>query len=67
MCSMTFGKKYGVCRDKAALLVAMLREAGLQAYPVLISVGTKRDPEVPDPVFQPRHRRRGNCNRASTC
>lgn len=48
---LTFGKKYGVCRDKAALLVAMLREAGLRAYPVLISVGTKRDPVVPDPDF----------------
>ena len=48
---ITFGKKYGVCRDKAALLVSMLREAGLNAYPVLISVGTKRDPEVPDPDF----------------
>ncbi len=48
---LTFGKKYGVCRDKAALLVAMLREAGLQSYPVLISVGTKRDPVVPDPDF----------------
>jgi transglutaminase-like putative cysteine protease len=48
---ITFGKKYGVCRDKAALLVSMLREAGLDAYPVLISVGVKRDPEVPDPDF----------------
>lgn len=48
---LTFGKKYGVCRDKAALLVSMLREAGLDAYPVLISVGVKRDPEVPDPDF----------------
>jgi hypothetical protein len=48
---MTFNKKYGVCRDKAALLVSMLREAGLEAYPVLISVGVKRDPEAPDPDF----------------
>jgi transglutaminase-like putative cysteine protease len=48
---ITFGKKYGVCRDKAALLVAMLRTAGLNAYPVLISVGTKRDPEVAGPFF----------------
>jgi hypothetical protein len=48
---ITFDKKYGVCRDKAALLVAMLREAGLKSYPVLISVGVKRDPEVPDPDF----------------
>lgn len=48
---LTFGKKYGVCRDKAALLVSMLRTAGLDAYPVLISVGTKRDAEVPDSFF----------------
>ena len=48
---ITFDKQYGVCRDKAALLVAMLRQAGLNAYPVLISVGVKRDPEVPDPDF----------------
>ena len=48
---ITFDKKYGVCRDKAALLVSMLREAGLNAFPVLISVGVKRDPVVPDPDF----------------
>lgn len=48
---LTFEKNYGVCRDKAALLVSMLREAGLPAYPVLINVGTKRDPEVADPDF----------------
>jgi hypothetical protein len=48
---ITFDKKYGVCRDKAALLVSMLREANLDAYPVLISVGVKRDAEVPDPDF----------------
>jgi transglutaminase-like putative cysteine protease len=48
---LTFEKKYGVCRDKAALLVQMLREAGLNAYPVLISVGDKRDPDVADPYF----------------
>ena len=48
---LTFEKNYGVCRDKAALLVAMLREAGLPAYPVLINVGCKRDADVPDPDF----------------
>ena len=48
---LTFEKNYGVCRDKAALLVSMLRLAGFQAYPVLISVGNKRDPEVPDSGF----------------
>jgi transglutaminase-like putative cysteine protease len=49
--NITFDKKYGVCRDKAALLVALLKAAGLKAYPVLISVGTKRDAEVADPFF----------------
>jgi len=44
---MTFDNRHGVCRDKAALLVAMLRMAGFKAYPVLIYVGTKRDSEVP--------------------
>jgi transglutaminase-like putative cysteine protease len=48
---LTFEKNYGVCRDKAALLVAMLREAGLDAYPVLINVGSRLDPEVPSPDF----------------
>ncbi|HEX5397826.1 MAG TPA: DUF3857 domain-containing protein [Verrucomicrobiae bacterium] len=48
---ITFDKKYGVCRDKAALLVSMLRLAGLKAYPVLVSVGTHKDTEVPDPFF----------------
>jgi transglutaminase-like putative cysteine protease len=48
---ITFDKKYGVCRDKAALLVAMLRTAGFNSYPVLISVGSKRDPDVADSFF----------------
>ncbi|HEX4087020.1 MAG TPA: DUF3857 domain-containing protein, partial [Chthoniobacteraceae bacterium] len=49
--SMTFEKQYGVCRDKAALLVSMLRTAGLKAYPVLVNVGSKKDIENPDPGF----------------
>src|SRR2546429_5269404 len=48
---LTFDNKYGVCRDKAALLVSMLRGAGFKAYPVLVNVGAKRDPEVPEPSF----------------
>jgi transglutaminase-like putative cysteine protease len=48
---ITFDKKYGVCRDKAALLVALLRAAGLNAYPVIISVGSRKDAQVPDPFF----------------
>jgi len=52
--SLTFGRKYGVCRDKAALLVSMLRSAGFHAYPVLVTVvgaDARRDPEVPDTYF----------------
>lgn len=49
--SLTFNNRYGVCRDKAALLVSMLRLAGLDARPVLIYVGPKKDPDVPQPWF----------------
>jgi transglutaminase-like putative cysteine protease len=48
---ITFENKYGVCRDKAALLVAMLRLGGFQAYPVLIHSGPKKDFDVPNPYF----------------
>ena len=49
--SITFDNRYGVCRDKAALLTAMLRIAGHNAFPVLIHAGAKLDPEVPQPFF----------------
>ncbi|MFA7173770.1 MAG: DUF3857 domain-containing protein [Kiritimatiellia bacterium] len=48
---MTFNNRYGVCRDKAALLTVMLRLAGIDAYPVLIHAGAKIDPDVPLPFF----------------
>ena len=49
---VTFDNRYGVCRDKAALLVAMLRIAGFEAFPVLISASrAKMDGEVPSPFF----------------
>ncbi|AKJ63473.1 DUF3857 domain-containing protein [Kiritimatiella glycovorans] len=48
---LTFDRGYGVCRDKAALLVAMLRLAGFDAYPVLMMVGPKKDETVPQPWF----------------
>jgi len=49
---VTFDKRYGVCRDKAGLLTAMLRLAGFEAYPVLIMAGSaKMDPDVPSPYF----------------
>jgi len=49
--SLTFERRYGVCRDKAALLVAMLRVAGFPAAPVLVSAGSKLDPEMAIPNF----------------
>jgi hypothetical protein len=44
---LTFENRHGVCRDKAALLAAMLRLAGFDAYPVLMDTGPKKDMEVP--------------------
>ncbi len=49
--NITFDNRYGVCRDKAALLVAMLRLADVPAYPVLINAGPRKDEEVPQPYF----------------
>ena len=48
---MTFDRKAGVCRDKAALLTAMLRIAGFDAYPALIMTGPKMEEKVPRPFF----------------
>ena len=53
----TFTSRWGVCRDVSILLTSMLREAGVQAYPVITNVG---DPVLPkDRVrrLQPRDRR----------
>lgn len=49
--SLTFSRRYGVCRDKAALLVTMLREADFHAVPVMINAGNKLDMEVVVPWF----------------
>jgi len=38
-----FSNKYGDCKDKAILLVAMLKKAGIEAYPVLISTDDSLD------------------------
>ncbi len=47
----TFAQKHGVCRDKAALLAAMLLEAGFDAFPVLFMAGDPKDFEVPNNYF----------------
>ncbi len=44
---MTFEQRAGVCRDKAALLAAMLRIAGYEAYPTIMKIGPKIDSRVP--------------------
>ena len=47
----TFAQKHGVCRDKAALLAAMLRAAGMDGFMVLFMAGDPKDPEVPNNYF----------------
>ena len=49
--TLTFNNRHGVCRDKAGLLVAMLRMADIDAYPVLIDTGPLKDAEYPLPYF----------------
>ncbi|MCP4664374.1 MAG: DUF3857 and transglutaminase domain-containing protein, partial [bacterium] len=45
----TIQRKYGDCKDKAALLVALLRTAGIPAYLALLNTGPGKDldPELP--------------------
>ncbi len=48
-----FENKYGDCKDKAILLVTMLKAAGIEAYPVLIGTFDFFDlqPEIPNIMF----------------
>lgn len=48
-----FANKYGDCKDKVILLLAMLDAVGIQAYPVLISTQDSLDlqKDVPSLVF----------------
>jgi len=41
--SETLALKYGDCKDKATLLVAMLRAAGIPAYVALLNAGSRLD------------------------
>jgi len=49
--SLTFQNRYGVCRDKAALLVSMLELAGIKSYPVIFNSGYPKDEEVANMYF----------------
>lgn len=47
----TFENKYGVCKEKSTLLIAMLREIGVKAEPVLINRGSARvDMDIKSPA-----------------
>lgn len=41
--SQTLARKYGDCKDKASLLVAMLRAANVPAYIALLNAGSRED------------------------
>ncbi|MEO1076330.1 MAG: DUF3857 and transglutaminase domain-containing protein [Bacteroidota bacterium] len=45
--SETAANRYGDCKDKSALLVALLREIGVDAWPVLVSTDRSRLTSVP--------------------
>lgn len=48
----TFEKKYGVCKEKATLLIAMLREIGVNTEPVLINRGSATiDMDIKSPAI----------------
>ncbi len=42
--------QYGDCKDKHTLFAALLRAAGIEAWPALIGAGIKMDPDVPSPA-----------------
>jgi len=41
--SMTFTDRCGVCKDKAGMLITMLRAAGFRAYPAMTMAGSRID------------------------
>ena len=45
------GRRWGDCKDKAFLLIDLLREAGIEAWPVLLQAGSRDrvDREFPSP------------------
>jgi hypothetical protein len=41
--SMTFNDRCGVCKDKAGMLITMLRAAGFKSYPAMTMAGSRID------------------------
>ncbi len=50
--SETLKRHYGDCKDKATLLVSMLRQAGIPAYLALLSIGPGQDVDPSLPGMQ---------------
>src|SRR5579859_6121751 len=44
------GNGYGDCKDKHTLMAALLKAAGIDAWPALIHASRKLDPDVPSPA-----------------
>jgi hypothetical protein len=42
--------QYGDCKDKHTLLAALLKAAGIEAWPALIGTGAKLDDDLPSPA-----------------
>ena len=40
---MTFNDRCGVCKDKAGMLITMLRAAGMKSYPAMTMAGSRID------------------------
>ena len=49
--SYIFDSKTGICRNKALLLISMLRLAGFKSYPTMVSVGMQLNKKVPTIQF----------------
>jgi len=50
--SYTLEKEYGICRDKATLMITMLEEIGVPAWMVAINPSHKMDTEIPTIYFE---------------
>jgi transglutaminase-like putative cysteine protease len=42
--------QYGDCKDKHTLWAALLKAAGIEAWPALIGSSTKLNPDIPSPA-----------------
>ncbi|HKQ69713.1 MAG TPA: DUF3857 domain-containing protein, partial [Polyangiaceae bacterium] len=52
-CALTFARGWGDCKDKATLIVTMLKEAGIPAKLVLVRTGMRGESETEPPSLAP--------------